>query len=148
MPKLQHLEGNAFYSERDINCFPRFRTLLQARGRRGDDTRRLKIIWQAAREAAAIKSGVRALAERAGCRSLLGLALSCCVRWSLQSYFCRIGAARLAVSDVRGAERHLEEMELLAAGILTICSAGSHPPGAGAHAAPSADNWAEGCAGE
>lgn len=64
MPKLQHLEGHAFYSERDINCFPQFRTLLQARGRRGDDTRRLKIIWQAAREAAAIKGGARALAER------------------------------------------------------------------------------------
>lgn len=54
MPKLQHLAGNAFYSERerDINCFPQFRTLLQAQGRRRDDTWRLKITLQVAREAA------------------------------------------------------------------------------------------------
>lgn len=95
MPKLQHLEGNAFYSERDINCFPQFRTLLQARVRKGDDTRRLKIIWQTVREAA-MKSGVRALAQLPGCRFLLRHAPSRCARWGSQSDFCGIRAAREA----------------------------------------------------
>lgn len=143
MPKLQHLEGNAFYSERDINCFPQFRTLLQAWGRRRDDTWRFKITLRATREAA-IKSRV------------------CCRRWTRQMQISPWTRVLLV---------HLREFaKLLQRGALSMMCQGQSATwrrwscwlwefspfaqlvptrlGTGTHAAPGADNWIAGCDGE
>lgn len=155
MLKLQHLEGNAFYSERyvekDINCFPILE--LASGERRGDNSWWLKIISQMARQQLKSYScpcGNRGWVELAECqcRSVCVCRCLTCdspyVRWNYRAISAELQHWGLLSVMWEGRLPPIGT-ELLAAAFLPLLSggwrgitcqhAGSHCFGAGTNAA-------------